>query len=257
LTYFEALILGIVQGLTEFLPVSSSGHLILVQHFFGFEDLDQYLFFDVVLHLGTLFAIFSVFSKEILSLSRLKFWQVVIGTLPLFPLALAIKQIKTLFNSPQYLGYFFLTTALLLFLSIKWGWEKSEEKKKGSRFIDPLVIGLFQALAIVPGISRSGSTIAGARLLGWSRQEAVTFSFLLAIPAILGSLTLEGMHIVSQAQTPKLSLGHYVVGLATSYFVGKWALLKLIQLASKDRFMYFVWYCLILGLLTLFIFNHG
>ena len=257
MTYFQALFLGIVQGLTEFLPVSSSGHLELIQILFGLENLEQYLFFTIVCHMGTLLAILIVFYKEIANITKKQLIQIAIGTLPLFPLTLFFKEIKAFFNAPAYLGTFFMITSLLLFLAVRFGWEKSERERRRFCFLDPLVIGLFQALALFPGISRSGSTISGARLLGWPPSQAVSFSFLLAIPAICGSMALEGLHIITEGAAAKLALGHYFLGFSASFLVGWQALVLLIRLASKNKFMYFVWYCLLLGLWTHFFFNYG
>lgn len=252
MTTIEAIILGIIQGLTEFLPVSSSGHLILAQKLLGMQNLHDYVIFDLVCHLGTLLAIFCIFFRSILSLfteQRKLFWQVCLGTLPLFPLVLAIKPIKELFNQPEYLGFFFLTTAFLIWCGIRFGRAKVQERP----WRDPLVIGLFQAFAIMPGVSRSGSTTAAARLLGWSYEEALRFSFLLAIPAILGGIAIEVLQLIFKAESvlPQVGLAPYAAGFVTSFAVGWGALTWLLQLAAKDKFIYFVWYCLILGLVSL------
>lgn len=257
MTTIEAIILGIIQGLTEFLPVSSSGHLILAQKLLGMQDLHDYIIFDLICHLGTLLAIFCIFYRSIFSLfteQRRLFWQLCLGTLPLFPLVLAIKPIKALFNQPEYLGYFFLATAFLIWCGIRFGQARAHERPLQERpWRDPLVIGLFQAVAIMPGISRSGSTTAAARLLGWSYEEALRFSFLLAIPAILGGIAVELLQLVLKAENalPQVGLAPYAAGFATSFAVGLGALIWLLRLAAKDKFIYFVWYCLILGAASL------
>lgn len=255
----EAIILGIIQGITEFLPVSSSGHLMLGQALLGMKNLDEYIVFDLACHMGTLLAIFIIFYKQIketLLSNRTRFLQVVLGTLPLFPLVLILKPIKALFNQPEYLGGFFLLTAALLYVGMKLGSVKPQETLQKHRWRDPLVVGVFQAVAIMPGVSRSGSTISGARLLGWTPQEAVTFSFLLAIPAILGGTTLELLQLAMQKH-PQSNIGmiQYASGFFSSFIVGSGALLLLMRLALKGQFMYFVWYCLLLGVGTLFYFN--
>ena len=253
MTILQALILGIIQGITEFLPVSSSGHLEIAQYFLGLEDLHQYITFDLVTHLGTLCAIFVVYTTEIRGLfsgdlTRLK--QIIIGTLPLFPTLLILKPIESLYNQPHLLGFFFIATSALLYAGIRWGYEKSSSERKKSWWRDAFVIGIFQALALIPGVSRSGSTISGARLLGWEKQEAVTFSFLLAIPAIIGGTCLKIFQfiVLGENHYAPLTLFHYLTGFVTAFFVGYLALLLLIRLASKEKFMYFVWYCLLLGL---------
>lgn len=259
LSVLQAFFLGIIQGITEFLPVSSSGHLEIAQYILGLENLDQYITFDLVCHLGTLCAIFVVYATQIKKLftndyTRLK--QVIIGTLPLFPILLILKPVESLYNKPHLLGLFFLTTAALLYTGIRWGYEKPASDKKKSWWQDAIIIGTFQTIALLPGVSRSGSTISGARLLGWEKQDAVTFSFLLAIPAILGGATLKlfQLTLLGETQQGSLDLIHYVVGFATAFFIGYLALLLLIRLASKEKFMYFVWYCLLLGLATSFYF---
>jgi undecaprenyl-diphosphatase len=252
----EAIILGIVQGITEFLPVSSSGHLKLFQVLLNLENLNSYIIFDLVCHLGTLLAIFIMFRKEIklsFTSNKTKFLQVVLGTLPLFPLLLIMKPIKAIFNDPQYLGYCFMLTGLILYIGIKLQNCKAPALLEKHRFRDPLVIGLFQSAAILPGISRSGSTITAARILGWSAEDAISFSFLLAIPAILGGTLIELMQLFIKGDPeslPNVSIENYFFALTTSFICGYFALFLLKKLASKQKFMYFVWYCLILGILT-------
>lgn len=252
MTTIDAIILGIIQGLTEFLPVSSSGHLELVQHLLGMQDLEQYILFDLVCHLGTLLAIFFIFFNQIKDLifentSRLK--QLTLATLPLFPLVLVMKPIKAAYADPVYLGFFFLITSCILFLGLRFGKTTSEKQRERHTWRDAMIIGTWQAAAILPGVSRSGSTISGARLLGWTPNEAVSFSFLLAIPAILGGATLE---IIKLWQHPEsvssVSPIHYGLGFVVSFVVGIASLQLLIRLATHNKFAYFAWYCLALGL---------
>lgn len=257
MTALEAVILGIVQGLTEFLPISSSGHLQIVQYVFGMSDLDHYLIFDLICHLGTLCAVVWIFFHEIKKTclyQPTRCWQVVIGTFPLFPLVFILKPIKAIYADPQYLGLFFIFTACILFLGI-WIGKKAVQSQQRP-FRDALLIGCWQAVAILPGVSRSGSTISGARMLGWSSQDAVLFSFLLAIPAILGGISLETFKMWQHPDTIiSLPLSHYAAGFAVSFFVGLFALRLLMRLAMENRFSYFAWYCLILGLATTYYFH--
>jgi undecaprenyl-diphosphatase len=255
----EAIILGMIQGLTEFLPVSSSGHLTLAQHLLGFENLDRMIPFDLVCHMGTLFAILIVFKDQIFDLLRgntQKLAQIAIGTLPLFPILLILKKIESLYDRVELLGAFFLVTALLLWLGVKFGTVKSKEERQKHWMRDPLVIGIFQTLALLPGISRSGSTISSARLLGWKTDDALSFSFLLAIPAILGGTALKTLQLVSGSDSEILPLSWkiYLSGLITSFIFGVIALKILIRVAANQKMMYFVWYCLILGLGSLIYF---
>ncbi len=258
MTALDAILLGIVQGLTEFLPVSSSGHLKLAQYFLGMQDLDHYILFDLVCHLGTLLAIFIVFFqniKTIITKDTQRFWQVVIGTLPLFPLVLLMKPIKAAYADPSYLGFFFILTSIILFAGVRFGKTKPPEQISKRPWRDALAIGLWQALAILPGVSRSGSTISGARLLGWSANDAVVFSFLLAIPAILGGTTLEIFKLWQHPESSvNLPLSHYLLGAIFSFGVGFFALQLLIKLTLQNKFYYFAWYCLILGLATTYYF---
>ncbi len=256
-TIVEAIILGIIQGLTEFFPVSSSGHLALTQYLLGFNNLSHYIGFDLACHMGTLFAILYVFKDHILDLftgDRTRLYQIVIGTLPLFPILLILKQVESMYDQVHLLGYFFLTTAFLLWIGIKWGWVKSQTKRKQTWIKDALIIGVFQTLALLPGISRSGSTISSARLIGWDRDDAISFSFLLAIPAILGGTALKLIQLVANGESiqQSLSLSSFIAGFTTSFFVGILALFLLMRLAAKEKMMYFVWYCLFLGLGTLY-----
>jgi len=259
MTTWEAILLGIVQGVTEFLPISSSGHLELSQYFLGFHDLDKYILFNLVCHLGTLGSIFYVFYPQIkqsLTSNKQKFLQVVCGTLPLFPLVFILKPIKSVFDQPQYLGICFLITAVLLFASVMIHYKFSEATDR-RRWTDPLTIGLFQAVAILPGISRSGATISAARILGWSKTEAVQFSFLLAIPAILGGTVLEVGQLLKSTTPVAASIAPlpYLAAFITSFAVGCAALKALIKMVINDKWIYFAWYCLFLGLATFFYFN--
>jgi undecaprenyl-diphosphatase len=257
----EAIILGIIQGLTEFFPVSSSGHLILGQAFLGFTSLENYLIFDLVCHLGTLMSIFCLFFRSIREIIQKDFsrcFQIFLATLPLFPLAFFLKPIKSLFNQTEFLGCFFFITALLLWLGIRFGTQASSDQLYRKRWRDPLIIGLFQALALLPGVSRSGSTISGARLIGWNASEAILFSFLLAIPVILGGTVLEGLSLYLKNDYTAFStlpLSAYFMGFLTAFISGTLALTLVIRLAVKNQFMYFVWYCIGLGIFSTVYFN--
>lgn len=258
MTSWHAFLLGLVQGITEFLPISSSGHLALGQYFLGMENLHNFILFDLICHLGTLFAIiytFLPYIKESLSTRNDQFWQVILATLPLFPLVLLMKPIKSMFDQPQILGPCFLVTAFLLFASVylpvSWPYQSQRKWK------DALTIGLFQAVAILPGISRSGATISAARLLGWQKEKAVRFSFLLAIPAILGGTILEVWQVWN-APASSISMIYpsaFIIGFFTSFAFGCFSLWILIRLVLQDKWSCFAWYCLIVGLFTTYYFN--
>lgn len=259
MSVIEALILGIIQGLTEFLPVSSSGHLKLAQYLFGFDRLDELLFFDLVCHLGTLGAILYFFFKPLKIMVKhqpKRLLTVAIGTLPLFPLALFLKPLKQLIDSPQYLGYFFLITAFLLWAGPKIG-NRFARKRCEPSPLGALTVGAFQALATLPGVSRSGATISASLGIGLERHQAVFFSFLLAIPATLGGvalLTLESF-LSQTAHTAEIGTLQYALGFVTSLAVGVLALRWVERLVASDKFSIFVWYCLLLGLATLTLTN--
>lgn len=251
----EAIFLGIIQGLTEFLPVSSSGHLKLMQTLMGLQNLDQYILFDLVCHLGTLCAILFFFSKEIketFTSNRTRLLQITLATLPLFPLVIFLKPIESIYQKPHLLGFFFLITSLLLFLGVRY----QKETPPKHPWKTPFLIGCFQALAIFPGISRSGATISGAQLLGWNIRDALTFSFLMAIPAILGGIAVETLKLMTTASAaPSTSLSAYAAGLLTSLCVGYASLFFLQKIAMHHRFIYFAWYCFALGIFAIIYFN--
>lgn len=256
MSLFEAIILGIIQGITEFFPVSSSGHLILFQKLLGLNNLNHYVFFDLICHLGTLLAVVLIFFKEVkLAFSEKRyFFQIILGTLPLFPLVLLLHPLKALFNKVELLGYFFLLTAIILYIGEHF---KRKSTVSNRSYKEALGIGCFQALAILPGVSRSGSTIAGAKLFGWKTEQAIAFSFLLSIPAILGGMILETKEIFFGSSNALVNFEPltYLAGFATAFFTGFIALKCLIRIAIRDKFKIFIWYCAGIGFLTLYLFH--
>lgn len=260
MTLLQAMILGLIQGVTEFLPISSSGHLHLAEYFLGLDNLDRYVLFDLACHLGTLLAIVCVFATKIRSLfttEKTRLYQLGIALLPLFPLVALLKPIKTFYADPAFLGIFFMCTAFILFLGIRFGKIASAEQKQHSRWRDALSIGLWQTAAIFPGVSRSGSTISGARLLGWTPIEAVTFSFLLAIPTILGAVSLELINLWRHPENvADISGAAYLIAFFISFGIGAMALKLFMYLAARNQFSCFAWYCLFLGLAVSFYFYY-
>jgi undecaprenyl-diphosphatase len=249
MTTIQAIILGIIQGITEFFPVSSSGHLKLMQVLFGWDNLSQFILFDITCHLGTLLSIFFVLRKEIFSLltkERKEILCFIVALIPLLPLYVLLKQIHAIYDQPKLLGYFFILTSLLLFIGDRFS---KKDPMKGYK--TPFIIGCFQALAILPGVSRSGSTIASARLLGWSYERAFRFSFLLAIPTIIGGTLVECLSVMKQGIVVPVGNLQYTLGFFFSFIVGVFALKVLLKILQKQRIVIFVWYCLILGILTL------
>jgi len=268
--WIQALILGIVQGLTEFLPVSSSGHLVLFQNLFGLKEPE--LLFDVCVHVGTLIAVLAVFQREIrnilMSLLRIASlkrasgrWRavydqneeirivalIVVGSIPTALLGLLFKDaVDTVFGSVGIVGWMLLVTGTVLWLTRKTAASGRSLNKTAIK--DALIIGLVQGLAIVPGISRSGSTIAVALFLGIDREIAGRFSFLLSIPAILGALVLSFDPSLSHTtiQTEVILLGVFA-----SAIVGYGALKVLLRLVKKGRIYRFAPYCWLIGALAL------
>ena len=256
MTSWEALLLGIVQGLTEFLPVSSSGHLILFEHLLGLKDLSQFVLFDLICHIGTLGAIFIVLRKEIQITLRdpQKLKQLGLALLPLFLLVPLTKKIKGVFDHPEWLGYGFLLTAFILFLGNYFADKpkRSAETSLKSAFY----IGIAQCFAILPGVSRSGTTISAARLLRWSPYQAVVFSFILSIPTIFGGITLELIKAFNSIEPlPAVSSSAYFSGFLSSLVVGYFSLQLLIRIVGTAKFQIFSWYCAGLGILVIYLFS--
>ena len=249
--FLDALILGILQGITEFLPVSSSGHLVLGQKLLGINVPGNA--FEVILHIGTLMSILVVFWPDIHRLfSEIKdahvrkyIFTLVLGTIPAIIVGLSLKgQIALMFDNAHSVALALIVTGIILIFS-KW----FSNKKSNLTLVKGFVIGLAQALAIIPGISRSGATICTGLMMGLSAEEAARFSFLLAIPAIAGAGILTAMDI------DKISLGMDViaVGLLSSFLVG-WAALKwLLNLLKTGKFHWFGVYCLLLGIIVAWI----
>lgn len=253
------IVLAIVQGLTEFLPVSSSGHLVLLQHFMGTREGD--VFFDIVLHVGTLGSVLVVYRREVIRLLRfdrpslMYLLSLAIGTLPAVAVGLLAKDfIEGLFHSPVFAATGLIFTAALLF-STRFS------RDPGQALADPwvpqpippvkaLTIGTAQAMAILPGISRSGSTIAASLWLGLPRAEAARFSFLLSIPAIGGALVLQ---LASGEAGQRSDLLPLLAAALVAFSVGllaiRWTALAVVQ----AHFWKFSIYCLIAGIVALIV----
>lgn len=241
MTAWLAFFLGCVQGVTEFLPISSSGHLLLFQKLFGLDHPTRYVLFDIVCHLGTLLAILVSFRSDLHCFWEKKIGRdVFLGSLPLLPLIFLIHPLKNLLHQPWVLsGCFFLSSGFI--------WMGRPRFEKAIHPVDPFWIGLAQAIAVLPGISRSGATISTARALGWSWESSFQFSFLLAIPAILGGTILE-IGSLSSEHVPLLSL---LIGFSVSFFVGRWTLQRVKWILKSEKWHYFGWYCLVLGWVNL------
>lgn len=245
----EMLILAVVQGIAEFLPISSSGHLVILGEWLGAADESATV--EVVLHAGTLASILTVYWRRIIKLlssDRRVIPLLIVGTIPAGITGIVIKtQFKHLLTSPLLAALMLLVTGGLL-LVLKWMPEKQKPYEKLSLW-QAVVIGCFQAFALLPGISRSGSTIVGGRLLGLSREDSVTFSFLLAIPAILGATLLTLKDIVAGEQAAA-SIQLLAIGAVVSFIVGILALRWLILWAREGRLYWFAGWCIPFGLIV-------
>ncbi|MDL1968377.1 MAG: undecaprenyl-diphosphate phosphatase [Deltaproteobacteria bacterium] len=266
----QSVMLGIVQGLTEFLPVSSSGHLVLLQNLFGIREPE--LLFDISLHIGTLIAIFIVFYREIRSILQtllrlpalIKSSEnlkslftdneeiriaslIIIGSIPTGILGILFHTIvDQIFGSVWIVGLMLLVTGTLLWFTRQISVEGRPLIKVNIR--DALMIGVMQGMAIMPGISRSGSTISIALFLGINREIAGRYSFLLSIPAILGAMILGLDSTIIQTNIPVKII---LLGTVTAGIVGYIALKILLRIVKQGRLYYFAPYCWLLGVATL------
>ncbi len=254
MTIIQGLIFGLLQGITEFLPISSSAHLKLFKLLFGIESSESQVIFDLICHLGTLVAVLLFFRKEIVQLftkDRKQLGLLFLATLPLIPCYLLLKPLRDLASSPQYLGICLMITSLILFIGNKWKLQRETSSLPKWKLSDVLMIGTMQSAALIPGISRSASTISCARVLGWSASEAVKFSFLLSIPTIIGGNCLEALKLYASTEEPiEVSLAACMVAFATSCIVGLVMVRFAIFLLEKGNLKPFAWYCLVLGLVT-------
>jgi len=259
MTLFDALWLGIVQALTEFLPVSSSGHLVVLQHLFGLTE--PMLAFDVLLHVGSLLAVIVFYRRRLWQLvvsvfrparaprGRRLILMIVLASVPAAVVGVGFEEFfEQLFSSPSAVGIFWLLTAGLLF-----GASRLSEGQKTADDVtvsDALLIGLFQAVAILPGVSRSGATIVAAILCGLKAKEAADFSFLIYLPAIFGATVLKLGDLSGVARDELIVYGFGAVVAAVVSYAAIWLLLRLLQ---RRVIQPFAWYCLGAGTLTLLV----
>lgn len=242
MSIFWAIVLGIIQGLTEFLPVSSSGHLVIAQEVIPNFNQPGVLF-DVVLHAGTLFAVVFFFRKKLLSLKAKYIWFLVVGTIPAGLVGYFFQtEIEGLFESVRIVGYALLLTGVMNLLT-----DKAIVGKKSINTKSSLLVGLAQVVAIIPGVSRSGSTIFAGTFSGLTKKSAAEFSFLLSVPAILGANILE----VAKASSDKnINLPFYIIGFLSAFLAGFFAIKLVLKLLVRKKFKVFGIYCLALGILV-------
>ncbi|MDY3014098.1 MAG: undecaprenyl-diphosphate phosphatase [Evtepia sp.] len=266
MNFLSSIFLGLVQGIAEFLPISSSGHLSLFQHFFGMSDPESSMFFNVLLHLGTLIAIFVYYWKDIVALfkeliliiknlfskkekgekpQRLSprgrmIVMIIVATLPLFVVYPIKDQVEKLYGNTVFVGFALLVTGTLLFFSDRIA--KGKKAARSTTMVDALLIGVGQAVAVVPGLSRSGTSISVGMMRGLKRKFAVRFSFLLSIPAVLGANIVSIGDAVKEGIDVSL-LPAYIVGTIVAAVSGYFAIRLVNLLADKGKFGNFAYYC--------------
>ncbi|MDN3506798.1 MAG: undecaprenyl-diphosphate phosphatase [Simkaniaceae bacterium] len=241
-----ALLLGLMQGLTEFFPVSSSAHLKLMKMVFGINKVP--VIFDLACHLGSLGALVWFFKGEVIRIfrrDRKKLVYLFAALVPLVPSYFFLGPLRELVSKPEFLGLFMMGSGGILFAG-----QKIRFKKVGGPLRDALLIGAMQSTALVPGISRSASTISAAQVLGWKPKEAVRFSFLLAIPTIMGGNLLEVAKLWKKGKIASLVNWHCFLGFAVSLFVGLLVIRFAIKWLERGKLKGFAWYCIAAGLLV-------
>jgi len=264
LTFIKAIILGLVQGLTEFLPVSSSGHLVLAQSLLNVTEAP--LFFDVMLHFGTLLAVVVFFWRDIRdvlsslfgrdpskshktsnfrskSSARLFAWYIIVGTIPTVIIALVLKKtIEKAFTDPLLVSITLIVTGIILWLSGRVG-QRGKLLNTGRAF----VIGIAQGIAALPGISRSGATISTALMAGVDGEQAARFSLIMSIPAIFGATLIE----LNEVQSVDVSIAMILAGMLVAFVVGVIAIKFLVSVLRKGHFSRFAYYCWAVGALAI------
>lgn len=246
MTVLQAFILGAVQGLTEFLPVSSSGHLVIFQHLFGLTDTP--LIFDVLVHIGTLVAVFIAFWQDVFEILKKPFskltYLIIVGIIPAGLAGyLLAPYFEATFKSLLVVGIGLIFTGVILRVSEKYANKNIGLKEEyETSYLDVIFIGLIQALAIIPGISRSGSTISAGLFAGLDRGFAARFSFLLSIPVILGAGIFELKDVIGVG-IPAANVLPYAIGVLSAAIFGYFAIKVVLNLVQKGNLSVFSYYC--------------
>lgn len=272
-TISSAILLGIVQGVAEFLPISSSGHLAILQNLFVLSAGEEHMFFDVLLHLGTLISICVCYWGDIVAMVRevfivllggrradgtpvqgnlgaaRLFLMIVVGTLPLFLVLPINDSVEQLYYITPFIGVALLLTGCMLFVSDRMAPGKRTEKNM--RFRDALIIGLCQCVATIPGLSRSGTTITAGIATGLDRGFAMKYSFLLSLPAVLGANLLSFIKALVEESIELSMVPAYLVGMLAAMLSGIAAISLMKLIAKKSKFGWFAYYCWGAGLLTI------
>ena len=271
---FQAIVLGIIQGVAEFLPISSSGHLKIIERIMGLGDVEgNFAFFDVMLHFGTLVAVVIAYRKDIAELlselltmihlkkrpqqqhadipARRLMLMIVVSLLPLFlilPFKSKIEALGTGEHGMEFIGAALIVTGMLLYFSDRFA--KGRKNEKNMTVVDALLVGAAQAVAVVPGLSRSGTTISAGMARGFDRTFAVRFSFLMSIPTVLAATLLQVIDAV-QVGLGGLSIWACLLGMVVAGVCGYFAIRLLKFIAEKNRFGGFAYYCWAAGLVAL------
>lgn len=267
MSVFDAVLLAVLQGLTEFLPVSSSGHLVLAQQLLNLHN-PQIVSFDIFVHFGTLISVVIVFWNDIIEILRsfikalttfkakeehrkTEYFHlgiaIVIGSIPAGIIGLAFhRQIEEIFTDPKFVAMNIVITGLILFLT------RLAKPVKGKKvgILSSMIIGFAQMVAILPGISRSGLTMSAALFLKISPVQAARFSFLLSIPVIAGATLLKAYTLIALGTT--IGLLQIIIGIAVSAIVGYVAIKVLLRIMEKGKFSWFSLYCLVIGIFGIF-----
>ncbi len=263
MSWWEALVLGIVQGLTEFLPVSSSGHLEIGQALLGTAG-EENLTFAIVVHAATVLSTLVILWKEVAKLFRGTFttpqWNeeknyvamILVSMIPVFIVGMFFKeQVETLFgNGLLLVGICLCVTAVLLYVS-EWLSKRRGTEGHEVGYKDAIIIGLAQAVAVLPGLSRSGTTIATGLLCGVKKESVTKFSFLMVLIPILGEAFLELLDIVSGEVVSSLGIVPMLVGFVAAFVTGCLACRFMIEIVRRQRLVYFAVYCLCVGVFTI------
>ncbi|MBO5034848.1 MAG: undecaprenyl-diphosphate phosphatase [Oscillospiraceae bacterium] len=270
--------MGILQGVAEFLPISSSGHLALFQRFFAVENYEEtQMFFTVLLHLGTLISVFVYYWQDIWDMIREFFaflgdlfggrgrgrrsvagpvpparrliLLIVVGTLPLFAILPVKDLVEEAMGNAAFVSVALIATGFILFFSDRMA--RGRKDARNATMVDALLVGCAQALGTLPGISRSGSTISAGMLRGFDRTFAVRFSFLMSLPAVLGANILTLVDVIKEGSIDVSMLPVYLVGTAVAGVVGYFAIHLVNLLTNKGKFGAFAYYCWIMGAVSL------
>lgn len=276
MTYIASVLMGILQGVAEFLPISSSGHLALFQRFFAVENYEEtQMFFTVLLHLGTLISVCIYYWRDILDMIREFFaflfslfgkkgeregrrqvpsarrlvLLIVVATLPLFAILPVQDMVEEAMSSATFVSVALIATGFILFFADRMA--KGRKDARNATVVDALLVGCAQALGTLPGISRSGTTISAGMARGFDRTFAVRFSFLMSLPAVLGANILTLVHVIEEGAIDVALLPVFLVGALVAGVVGYFAIRLVNLLADKGKFGAFAYYCWAMGVITL------